>query len=114
MAAEPPTRRCRRPTFFEVLWLVTMIAAAILLLRAGLARMGNAPVALALTAVGLLGVHLVFMLVVASAVCITRGRRGSGTQGVVHGRLDGANVPNSDMTPGAQRPDPRFPPRPDR
>lgn len=115
MAGVPPTRRRHQITFFEVLWLVAVIAGAVFMFRLTHARTGSVPVALIGMAVGFVVTYLVFMLcLLGLSLCVIRTGNILRSSRTGPATLDPTQIPRGDMPPGGQRPDPRFRPRPDR
>jgi hypothetical protein len=115
MDGESDKRPPHRLTLFELLWLVAIVAAAVLVFRAAHAWTGNAFIALLAAALAAPLAHglliLCLLLLVVSLNCC----------GYVSKRVrlpsrpsDVTRIPRRDLPFPEDRADPRFPPRPDR
>lgn len=104
-----------RPSLFELLWLVAIVAAAVLVFTATHAWTGNTIIALLAAALAAPLAHglliLSLLLLVVSLNCC----------GYVSKRVrlpsrpsDVTRIPRRDLPFPEDRADPRFPPRPDR
>lgn len=104
-----------RVSFFEVLWVFAVVAAAVVVFRVMYAWTGHTLVALLAAVVALVPAHYLLLLCLYLLIVVLGGCVKAVKAVGVKIRLRGVSeIPRRDLPGSGGRPGPRSPPRPDR